>query len=83
MPLPMHPVAADRHPYTKMTTERATGLSSAVVALAGEQYVNPQWVALQNLLEVNVDYERSAGAELFTRDGRRCVKARGQNLTHC
>src|SRR5437879_1792560 len=32
--------------------------------------VNPQWVRLLNVLEMNVRYERSAGAELFTSDGR-------------
>jgi ornithine--oxo-acid transaminase len=33
-------------------------------------HVNPQWVKLLNLLEMNVAYERCAGAELFTTDGR-------------
>src|SRR6266849_179026 len=32
--------------------------------------VNPQWVRLLNVLEMNVRYERCAGAELFTSDGR-------------
>ena len=34
--------------------------------------VNPQWVRLLDLLEMNVQYERCAGAELFTSDGR-CI----------
>jgi ornithine--oxo-acid transaminase len=33
-------------------------------------YVNPQWVKLLNLLEMNVSYERCQGAELFAADGR-------------
>src|SRR3984893_4530645 len=35
-----------------------------------QQFVNPQWVALLNLLEMNVEYERCSGSELFTKDGR-------------
>jgi len=37
------------------------------------QRVNPQWVRLLDLLEMNVRYERCVGAELFTADGRRIV----------
>jgi len=33
-------------------------------------HVNPQWVRLLNILQMNVPYERCAGAELFTGDGR-------------
>lgn len=51
------------------------------------EHVNPQWVRLLNLLEMNVSYERCAGAELFTSDGRRildflsgyCVHNTGHN----
>jgi ornithine--oxo-acid transaminase len=35
--------------------------------------VNPEWVRLLNLLEMNVRYERCLGAELFTSDGRHIV----------
>ena len=35
--------------------------------------VNPEWVRLLNLLEMNVRYERCVGAELFTSDGRRIL----------
>jgi ornithine--oxo-acid transaminase len=35
--------------------------------------VNPQWVRLLNLLEMNVRYTRCAGAELFTSDGRQIL----------
>jgi ornithine--oxo-acid transaminase len=51
------------------------------------EHVNPQWVRLLNLLEMNVSYERCIGAELFTSDGRRildflsgyCVHNAGHN----
>src|SRR5882724_4202251 len=33
-------------------------------------HVNPQWVRLLNILQMNVRCERCAGAELFTCDGR-------------
>ncbi len=36
-------------------------------------YVNPQWVRLLGLLEMNVRYKRCVGAELFTADGRRIL----------
>jgi ornithine--oxo-acid transaminase len=35
--------------------------------------VNPQWVKLLELLEMNAHYERCIGAELLTTDGRRIV----------
>ncbi len=49
--------------------------------------VNPQWVRLLNLLQMNVRYERCTGVELFTADGRRildflsgyCVHNTGHN----
>jgi ornithine--oxo-acid transaminase len=50
-------------------------------------YVNPQWVKLISLLEMNVSYERCEGAELFKADGGRildflsgyCVHNTGHN----
>ena len=50
-------------------------------------HVNPQWVRLLKLLQMNVRYERCLGAELFTADGRRildflsgyCVHNAGHN----
>jgi ornithine--oxo-acid transaminase len=50
-------------------------------------YINPQWVKLLNILQMNVQYERCAAAELFTADGRRildflsgyCVHNAGHN----
>jgi len=50
--------------------------STAVVPFAGSAYstfVNPEWVRLLNLLEMNVQYERCLGSELFTKDGRRIL----------
>ncbi len=46
-------------------------------ALAGSQRyaerVNPEWVRLLDLLQMNVRYERCVGAEMFTADGRRIL----------
>jgi ornithine--oxo-acid transaminase len=52
--------------------------------------VNPQWVKLLDLLQMNVKYERCEGVELFTQDGRRlldflsgyCVHNTGHNHPH-
>ena len=51
------------------------------------EFVNPQWVRLLALLDMNVRYERCAGAELFSEDGERyldflsgyCVHNTGHN----
>src|ERR1700751_2043401 len=37
------------------------------------EHVNPQWVRLLDLLQMNVRYEPCVGTELFTADGRRIV----------
>lgn len=37
------------------------------------QRVNPEWVRLLDLLQMNVRYERCVGVELFTDDGRRVL----------
>ncbi len=50
-------------------------------------HVNPQWVRLLNILQMNVQYERCTASELFTTDGRRildylsgyCVHNTGHN----
>src|SRR5947209_408218 len=49
--------------------------SAPAVSLASDYatYVNPQWVALLNLLQMNVKYDRCFGTELFTSDGRRIL----------
>ena len=38
-----------------------------------ERYVNPQWVRLLDVLQMNVSYVRCSGAELHTADGRRIL----------
>jgi ornithine--oxo-acid transaminase len=43
------------------------------LATSYETYVNPQWLKLLNVLDMNVRYESCAGAELHTADGRRIV----------
>jgi len=45
-------------------------------ALASERYaqrVNPEWVRLLDLLQMNVRYEHCLGVELFTDEGRRIL----------
>src|SRR5215472_5270574 len=37
------------------------------------EHVNPQWVRLLSLLEMNVRYKRCAGIQLFTTDGARIL----------
>ena len=38
-----------------------------------ERHVNPQWVRLLDVLQMNVNYTRCNGAELHTADGRRIL----------
>jgi ornithine--oxo-acid transaminase len=50
--------------------------STTAVSIDGTAYsthVNPQWVRLLDLLEMNVRYERCLGSELFTADARRIL----------
>src|ERR1700740_56590 len=47
-------------------------VNSATGTLYAE-HVNPQWVRLLDLLEMNVRYERCLGSELFTTDDRRIL----------
>src|SRR5437588_11523521 len=49
-----------------------SSVDSAVGTLYSE-HVNPQWVRLLDLLEMNVSYERCLGTELFAADGRRIL----------
>jgi ornithine--oxo-acid transaminase len=63
--------------------------AASVPSLDGlySDYVNPQWVKLLNILQMNVQYEHCAASELFTADGRRfldflsgyCVHNAGHN----
>lgn len=81
-----HPVQQGVHPFRIMATKGAV-FSEAVGAQTYKEYVNPQWVALLNLLDMNVEYARCQGCELFTGDGRRildylsgyCVHNTGHN----
>jgi len=43
-----------------MATKTATIVSATTKASAYAEYVNPQWVALLNLLNMNVEYLRCA-----------------------
>src|SRR5450631_1835705 len=58
-----------------MQTAQATIVSpDAQAAFSNyEEYVNPQWVSLLNLLKMNVEYERCLGSELFIKNGRRIL----------
>jgi ornithine--oxo-acid transaminase len=48
-------------------------MPTELVTAAYADHVNPQWVKLLDLLEMNASYERCRGAELFTSDGRRIL----------
>ncbi|MGZ7064582.1 MAG: aminotransferase class III-fold pyridoxal phosphate-dependent enzyme, partial [Candidatus Angelobacter sp.] len=71
-----------------MTQTTLAAVDSSKLADAGySEHVNPQWVRLLSLLEMNVRYTRCVGAELFTSDGGRirdflsgyCVHNLGHN----
>jgi ornithine--oxo-acid transaminase len=72
---------------SNMATKGASVVFTSSGTHAYEEYVNPQWVALLNLLDMNVEYGRCSGCELFTKDGRRildylsgyCVHNAGHN----
>jgi ornithine--oxo-acid transaminase len=59
----------------------------SVGAASYGEHVNPQWVRLLTLLDMNASYERCTGTELLTSDGRRildflsgyCVHNTGHN----
>src|SRR5579871_3317894 len=55
-----------------MSTVVHVGRSSDFAKRYAER-VNPEWVRLLDLLQMNVRYERCEGAELFTSDGRRIL----------
>ena len=68
-----------------------TSRSAAAIALSEyAEFVNPQWVALLELLDMNVSYESCSGAELLTSEGRGildflsgyCVHNTGHNHPH-
>ena len=82
-----HPAREPSHPLSNMSAKTAAVLSEACSNKSYAEYVNPQWVALLDLLSMNVEYERCSGCELFTREGRRildflsgyCVHNAGHN----
>jgi hypothetical protein len=54
-----------------MASTSATFASESLGGRAYQKYLNPQWVALPNLLDRNVEYERCSGNERLTKDGLR------------
>jgi 4-aminobutyrate aminotransferase-like enzyme len=70
-----------------MASRSAAAVEPSTRTSSYGEYVNPLWVNLLNILDMNVEYERCIGAELFTRDGRRvldflfgyCVHNTGHN----
>ena len=56
-----------------MASRSAAAVEPSTRTSSYGEYVNPQWVNLLNILDMNVGYERCIGAELFTRDGRRIL----------
>jgi ornithine--oxo-acid transaminase len=73
--------------HNPMATEASKVSAARSVRNSYEEYVNPQWVALLNILDMDVRYERCSGSELFAEDGRRildflsgyCVHNTGHN----
>ena len=61
--------------------------ATARLTTSYQDHVNPQWVRLLNVLQMNVRYSHCLGSELFTEDGRRildflsgyCVHNAGHN----
>ena len=58
---------------TMQTHQRAATVTASVSSVDGlyADHVNPQWVKLLNVLQMNVHYERCAESELFATGGRR------------
>jgi hypothetical protein len=54
-----------------------SSMNNHVLPLASDvsygDFVNPQWLRLLDLMQMNVRYGRCLGAELFTADGRRIL----------
>ncbi|HVI07763.1 MAG TPA: aspartate aminotransferase family protein [Candidatus Binatia bacterium] len=48
-------------------------ITAPKASLSYSTHVNPQWVRLLDLLQMNVSYQRCLGTELFTSDGRRIL----------
>jgi ornithine--oxo-acid transaminase len=56
-----------------MTRSTVAAVSRTSADAGYSDHVNPQWVRLLSLLEMNVQYTRCVGAELFTSDGGRIL----------
>src|ERR1017187_8279967 len=56
---------------TMQTTQRAVSAAPVVPSFDAlySDHVNPQWVKLLNILQMNVQYERCTASELFAADG--------------
>ncbi|MGA3089625.1 MAG: aspartate aminotransferase family protein [Terriglobales bacterium] len=73
--------------YMAITGAKVRSTDGSIATSPYQDYVNPQWVTLLNLLGMNVEYERCLGCELFAKDGRRfldflsgyCVHNTGHN----
>jgi ornithine--oxo-acid transaminase len=89
----MHPRQGRDASFYRMAKPKLVDTSASTTtstASSYSDYVNPQWVALLELLDMNVRYERCEGSELFTDDGRRildflsgyCVHNTGHNHPH-
>src|SRR3974377_898698 len=73
-----------------MATKTATIVSPVTQGSTYQYDVNPQWVSLLNLLEMNVEYVRCSGCEVITGEGRvildylsgYCVHNTGHNHPH-
>jgi ornithine--oxo-acid transaminase len=89
----MHPRQGRDASFYRMAKPKLVDTSVSTTtstASSYSDYVNPQWVALLELLDMNVRYERCEGSELFTDDGRRildflsgyCVHNTGHNHPH-
>jgi len=55
-----------------MTTMTAAALANSARQVSADysRYVNPQWVRLLNLLQMNVRYQKCLGTELFAEESR-------------
>jgi ornithine--oxo-acid transaminase len=68
-----HPHRKGAHPLTHMATKTSVVVTASDASTAYKQHVNPQWVALLDLLGMNVEYERCLNCELFKSDGKRIL----------
>ena len=60
------------------TPDPATSKASPAATSSDQEHVNPQWVRLLNVLQMNVRYTHCPGAELHAEDGRRFLLKSGE-----